>query len=60
MPNVNKDKCPQDHRCPAIKICPNGAIEQVNFELPTINQEKCTECNKCVEFCPKGALEKIN
>lgn len=25
---VNKKKCPQNHKCPAIKVCPNEAILQ--------------------------------
>ena len=56
---VNSEKCPQDHRCPAIKICPVGAISQKDFELPIIDNEICIECQKCVKFCPKGALSKV-
>ena len=54
---VNKNKCPQDHKCPAIKVCPVGAINQNEFDLPYIDYDKCILCQKCTMFCPKGALQ---
>lgn len=53
---VNKNLCPQNHRCPSIRVCPVGAIEQSGNGLPTIDQEKCIQCEKCVKFCPMGAI----
>ena len=50
------EKCPQNHKCPAIKVCPVGALTQKDFEAPTINYEKCIRCGKCSNFCPKQAL----
>ena len=38
---ISKAICPQDHTCPAIRICPVAAITQKGFELPRIEQEKC-------------------
>jgi len=56
---VNKDKCPQDHKCPSIPVCPKGAISQKdNHSLPEIDGDKCIVCGKCMKFCPKGAFEK--
>jgi len=60
----NKDKtmkvivsrCPQNHPCPSIKVCPVGAIEQSGYKAPTINMDKCIKCGKCAKFCPMRAL----
>lgn len=54
---VNNQRCPQNHACPAIKLCPVGAIEQKGHAAPTIDQAKCIQCEKCVMFCPMRALE---
>lgn len=57
---VNKDKCPQNHKCPAIAVCLQEAITQKDiYSLPEIDGEKCILCEQCMEFCPKGAFEKI-
>lgn len=53
---VDKNLCPQNHRCPSIKVCPVGAIQQSGNGLPTIDQEKCIKCEKCVMYCPMGAI----
>jgi len=58
MITIDKLKCPQNHRCPAIKVCPVGAISQEGNELPTIDQEKCLECGACINFCPMGAIKQ--
>ncbi len=57
---VNKDKCPQNHHCPSISICPQGAITQSDINsLPVIDETLCIKCGKCINYCPKGAFEKI-
>ncbi|MEI6132898.1 MAG: 4Fe-4S binding protein [Bacillota bacterium] len=53
---VNKASCPQNHRCPAINVCPADAITQEGNGLPVIDQEKCIQCEKCVMYCPMGAI----
>ncbi|MEL7570804.1 MAG: 4Fe-4S binding protein [Eubacteriaceae bacterium] len=53
---VNKQRCPADHKCPAIGVCPVGAIKQEGHNAPTIDHEKCTKCGKCATFCPMKAL----
>ena len=57
---IDKNKCPQNHRCPAIAICPKQAIMQSGFVLPTIDHALCINCQKCVKFCPMGAIQYIN
>ncbi|MDA3867728.1 MAG: 4Fe-4S binding protein [Salinivirgaceae bacterium] len=49
---VNEAFCPQNHACPVIRVCPTGAIEQHNaFSAPVINEEKCTGCGVCTNYC---------
>lgn len=58
---INKMRCPQNHRCPAIMVCPKKAITQNGpFSLPVIDQEACIECGKCIRFCPRRAIEKVS
>lgn len=54
---VDKRRCPQNHRCPAINVCPVDAISQDGYGLPIIDQDKCIECMKCTGYCPMGAIE---
>ena len=51
-------RCPQNHRCPAIRVCPVEALEQKGVEAPTVDEEKCIECGLCVQRCPMGALQE--
>ncbi len=53
---VDKHWCPQNHRCPAIMVCPTKAIRQEGYGLPIIDQEKCIHCMKCTRYCPMGAI----
>jgi Fe-S-cluster-containing hydrogenase component 2 len=49
-------RCPQDHRCPSVRICPVGALVQEGFEAPTVLAEQCINCGDCADFCPRKAL----
>jgi len=53
---VNKNRCPQNHPCPAIRVCPVGALSQQGYKAPIVDDEKCISCGKCVSFCPMKAL----
>lgn len=53
---VDKDRCPQNHRCPLIDLCPRQAISQVGFGLPQIDADKCIACGKCVRSCGMQAI----
>jgi ferredoxin len=48
--------CQQNHRCPILRVCPVGAITQDGYGLPVIDETKCTECEKCIKFCPMHAV----
>jgi ferredoxin len=42
---VNDRFCPQNHRCPAVVYCPQGAIVQADiYSAPRVDHELCTEC----------------
>ncbi|MEF9924589.1 MAG: 4Fe-4S dicluster domain-containing protein [Muribaculaceae bacterium] len=56
---IDSIRCPQNHRCPLIKLCPVQAITQEGYALPVIDNKKCIECGKCVNKCPMGAALKI-
>ena len=49
---IEATRCPQNHFCPVINICPAGAISQKNaFTAPQIDEDKCTSCGKCTNYC---------
>lgn len=50
------ENCPQSHKCPSVNVCPVGALSQIDFEAPTVDDNKCIRCGKCSNFCPKKAL----
>ena len=56
---VISEKCPQNHICPLVKKCPEGAINQEGFKAPTIDQEKCIRCLICVKTCPNKVFQKV-
>jgi ferredoxin len=57
MLKVDPRRCPQNHRCPLMRICPRGAISQEGFGLPAIDSRKCIGCMACVNSCPMGAVQ---
>ena len=54
--NVKTTRCPQNHPCPAIPVCPVSALSQTGFAAPTVDMDLCIKCGKCVKFCPMNAL----
>lgn len=56
---IDKNKCPQNHKCPALNVCPVQALSQENYNAPTVDIEKCLDCGACSNFCPMGALQKV-
>lgn len=53
---VQKRLCPQNHPCPAVRICSEAAITQKGYAAPEIDNNKCIDCGRCTRFCPKSAL----
>ena len=54
---VNEYRCPQNHACPSVSICAVGALKQEGFNAPTVDNDLCIKCGKCVNFCPMRALQ---
>jgi ferredoxin len=55
---IEKRRCPQNHPCPSIRVCPTGALTQQGFRAPQVDDQKCIECGKCIFFCPMGVFSK--
>lgn len=53
---IRKPRCPQNHACPSVRVCPVGALTQKGFSAPSIDGNKCVKCGKCVKTCPMKAL----
>ena len=53
---VNKNRCPQNHPCPSVRVCPVQALSQVGYGAPVADMDKCIKCGKCVRYCPMGAI----
>lgn len=49
-------RCPQNHPCPSVNVCPVGALSQINYEAHHVDMDKCIKCEKCVKYCPMNAL----
>jgi Fe-S-cluster-containing hydrogenase component 2 len=54
---VNEKRCPQNHPCPSIRVCPVNAITQDGYNAPMVDEEVCIKCKKCVLYCPMGAIQ---
>lgn len=54
--SVRKSRCPQNHSCPSVRVCPVGALSQTGNAAPTVDMDACIKCGKCVRFCPMRAL----
>ena len=53
---VKTNRCPQNHPCPSIKVCPVGALSQQGYNAPRVDMNKCIKCGKCAKYCPMRAL----
>ena len=53
---VDPRRCPQNHPCPAVRVCPTNALKQSGYGLPSVDMETCITCGKCVRYCPMGAI----
>ena len=53
---IHARRCPQNHPCPSVRVCPQGALSQKGFAAPQVDASRCTNCGLCVNFCPLGAI----
>jgi len=58
MVKVIVERCPQNHPCPVVRKCPKKAINQKDYNAPTINQEECIKCELCIRICPYGCFQE--
>ena len=50
------------------RVCPSGAIKKLSLKekqntriaMAVINQSNCTQCTRCLDVCPKQAIQKDN
>ncbi len=53
---VVSQRCPQNHPCPSIRVCPVGALTQNGYRAPQVDNDKCIDCGACTSYCGMGAL----
>ncbi len=53
---ISKARCPQNHACPSVRVCPVGALKQKGYGLPHADMSKCVKCGKCINYCPMRAI----
>jgi ferredoxin len=51
MVTVNPSRCPQNHPCPSLRVCPTNAITQQGYGAPQIDMDKCIDCGRCAMSC---------
>lgn len=51
MVTVHPERCPQNHPCPSLRVCPTGAITQQGYGAPTVDMDKCIDCGRCAMSC---------
>ncbi len=54
--SIKTARCPQNHPCPSVRVCPVGALSQKGYKAPVADKNKCIKCGKCVKFCPMRAI----
>lgn len=55
---VVASRCPQNHRCPSLRVCPAGALTQKGNRAPHVDPNKCIDCGRCLRSCPMSALQQ--
>lgn len=58
MIKITSERCPQNHACPLVRVCPKQAITQEGFNAPKIDVAKCVECLICVNKCAYRVFSK--
>ena len=54
---ITASLCPQNHKCPAVDVCPVEALSQEGLLAPEVDADLCTDCGECAKTCPTGALK---
>lgn len=57
---LDLQKCPANHSCPAVKVCPYNALSQEDSNhAPVIDYNLCVACGACTRVCGKQALQIV-
>lgn len=58
--NINVGLCDRSPFCPVKRVCPVDAVTQegsfFNSKAPVVDEKKCIGCEKCLAYCPHGAV----
>ncbi|MBM7562287.1 ATP-binding protein [Fusibacter tunisiensis] len=57
---IDHGRCDRSPFCPVKRVCPVKAVTGSMFQAPTVSEEDCTGCGKCLNYCPMGAVTMIN
>jgi len=62
---IDPAKCDQSPMCPVKRVCPAKAVTQekkggvlgfLSGGLATVDNNKCTGCGICLQYCPRKAV----
>lgn len=53
---VDKNRCPQNHPCPSVRVCPVGALIQKGFDAPQVDEIKMYQLQKNAFVIARWAL----
>lgn len=57
---LDLQKCPANHKCPAVGVCPVHALTQEDSNhAPEIDYNLCVACGACCRVCGKQALQIV-
>lgn len=61
---INPNACDRSPGCPPIKVCPVQAITHektgmFSYKASLVDSESCTGCQKCLNYCPRGAIKMV-
>jgi len=55
---IKQNTCDRSPFCPVKRICPQKALKRNGFfGHLEIDEEKCTGCGTCIQYCPHGAVK---
>jgi len=54
LPRIVTERCTGCERC--VRVCPVGALEQVDGKAALVHAVRCTYCALCEDICPEDAI----
>jgi len=56
---IDQGRCDRSPFCPVKRVCPVNAVKGHMFSAPSVSNEDCIGCGKCVSYCPMGAVQMV-